>query len=74
MLYKKMNFFKLKYKTIDVNKNLEELNEINKDKIRIFGDKFIKRYMYKYKIIYKNKEYKLKEYFEDIEKIIIIMT
>ena len=74
MLYKKMNFFKLKYKTIDVNKNLEELNEINKDKIRIFGDKFIKRNMYKYKIIYKNKEYKLKEYFEDIEKIIIIMT
>ena len=74
MLYKKMNFFKLKYKTIDVNKNLEELNEINKDKIRIFGDKFIKRNMYKYKIIYNNKEYKLKEYFEDIEKIIIIMT
>ena len=74
MLYKKMNFFKLKYKTIDVNKNLEELNEINKDKIRIFGDKFIKRNMYKYKIIYKNKEYNLKEYFEDIEKIIIIMT
>ena len=39
----------------------------NKDKIRIFDNDFINKNKDKCKIIYKNKEYELKEYFEDID-------
>ena len=36
-------------------------------KKRILGEKFVEKNKDKCKIIYKNKEYKLKEYFEDID-------
>ena len=41
--------------------------ENEKDIIRIFGKKFVKKNKDKCKIIYKGKEYELKEYFEDID-------
>ena len=34
---------------------------------RIFGEEFVKRNKNKFRIIYNNKEYPLKEYFEEIE-------
>ena len=37
-------------------------------KTRIFGKKFLKRNKYKFKIVYNNKEYSLKEFFEEIDK------
>ena len=39
----------------------------NNNKVRIFGEKFVNKNKYKCKIIYKNQEYELKEYFEDID-------
>ena len=39
-----------------------------KDKIRIFGENFVNNNQDKSKIIYKNKVYELKEYFDDIDK------
>ena len=41
-------------------------NEDNKDKVKIFGKDFLIINKYKCKIIYKNRIYELKEYFEDI--------
>ena len=38
------------------------------EKTRIFGKDFVERYRYKFKIIYHNKEYPLKEFFEEIDK------
>ena len=38
----------------------------NKEKVRIFGNRFISKNMNKCKIIYYNKEFELKEYFNDI--------
>ena len=40
-----------------------------KDKVKILDEEFIKRNKNKCKIIYKNKIYELKEYFEDIDMI-----
>ena len=58
----------------DPSKN-EKVEEIkiehliaHKNKIRIFGNNFVNNNKDKYRIIYKNKEYKLKEYFEEIDK------
>ena len=44
--------------------------ENNNNKLRIFGKKFVNKNKnkYKYNIIYKNKEFQLKEYFEEIDK------
>ena len=53
---------------IDENIYFEIIYNINQDKTKIFDNKFINKNKDKCKIIYKNKEYKLKEYFEDIEK------
>ena len=41
--------------------------KLNKNKTKIFSDDFISINNDKCKIIYKNKEYELKEYFEDID-------
>ena len=54
------------------NENLEielKYNPINnnKEKLRIFGNYFIKNNIYKCKIIYNNKEYDLCEYINDID-------
>ena len=54
---------------LDLIFNPNENNENKEDnKIRIFGARFINKNKGKYKIIYKNKKFKLKEYFEDIDK------
>ena len=57
-LKKKDHLFKLKYQ---IDKNKEE-------ELRIFGESFVRRNNMNYKIIYNNKMYKVKEYFEDINK------
>ena len=46
----------------------DDEKEYNEDVLRIFGKNFVKRNKYKCKIIYKNKKYELKEYFEEIDK------
>ena len=38
----------------------------NKDKVRLFGEKFVKNNKNKAKIIFNSNEYELKEFFEDI--------
>ena len=43
-------------------------DEYNKKSIRIFGEKFVNRNKHKCKIIYNNKIYELKEYFDEIDK------
>ena len=50
--------------------NKTENNIKNNNKLRIFGKKFVNKNKnkYKYNIIYKNKEFQLKEYFEEIDK------
>ena len=45
-----------------------EDNGIKEAKNRIFGEYFVKMNKKNSKIIYKNKEYELTEYFEDIDK------
>ena len=51
------------------NINEEIIYKPNKEgKVRIFGEKFVKNNKDKCKIIYNNKEYELKEYFNDIDK------
>lgn len=69
--FKRQNYIVLKlvYKINgnDLNKNNGNKSKINK-KIRIFGKNFVNKNYGKYKIIYMNKEFDLKEYFEDIEK------
>ena len=47
------HFFKLAYKT--------------GEKTRIFGENFVKRNKNKFKIVYNNKEYALKDFFEEID-------
>ena len=45
--------------------------KINREKnifIRIFGDNFVERNKNKFRIIYNNKEYQLKEFFEEIDE------
>ena len=42
-------------------------NDNNKEKVKILDKKFIKKNRNKCKIIYKNKIYELREYFEDID-------
>ena len=42
--------------------------ENNEEKVRIFGGIFIENNIGNCSIIYKNQEYELKEYFEDIDK------
>ena len=42
-------------------------NEKNEDKVRIFGENFINNNKQKCSIIYNEKEYQLKEYFEEID-------
>ena len=54
------------------DKNMEILikykpKKDNKEKVRIFGEDFINNNIHKCKIIYKEEEYELKEYFEDID-------
>ena len=57
------------------NRNIENIeidiiykaDDNNKDKIRLFGEKFVKTNKEKCKIIYKDKEYELTEYLEDID-------
>ena len=49
----------------NVDKETEREGEILKN-VRIFGKAFINKNKGKYKIIYKNKEYVIKEYFEEI--------
>ena len=50
--------------------NKTENNIKNNNNLRIFGKKFVNKNKnkYKYNIIYKNKEFQLKEYFEEIDK------
>ena len=47
---------------------LYDEREYEEDIIRIFGKYFVKENKNKCKIIYNNKKYKLKEYFEEIDK------
>ena len=48
--------------------NCFELVYKKAEKTRIFGKEFLERSRYKFKIVYNNKEYSLKEYFEEIDK------
>ena len=51
------------------NINEEIIYKPNKEgKVRIFGENFVNNNKDKCKIIYNNKEYELKEYFNDIDK------
>ena len=54
-------YFKLVYKIKENNGGKNEFT-------RIFDGDFVERNRNKYKIIYNNKEYPLKEYFEEIDK------
>ena len=56
--------------TNDNNKKniyFEIIYKLNKNRTKIFNYWFIDKNKNKCKIIYKNKEYELKEYFEDID-------
>ena len=53
--------YKIKFKGINDNNN--ERNKFT----RIFGNDFVKRNKNKFRIIYNNKEYPLKEFFEEID-------
>ena len=52
---------------IDENIYFEIIYKINQNKTKIFDNKFIYKNKDKCKIIYKNKEYELKEYFEELD-------
>ena len=56
-------FYKLVYESYK-----KDIDSQNKYKIRIFSRKFVNNNKSKCKLIYRNKEYDLKEYFEDIEQ------
>ena len=67
------NLNKLIYLYNEINdENLEiEINykpNNHNNKLRLFGDVFINNNIYKCKIIYKNKEYDLKQFIDDIDK------
>ena len=47
---------------------LDDEKEYNEDVLRIFGKYFVNQNKNKCKIIYNNKKYKLKEYFDEINK------
>ena len=51
----------------DIKEDNEESKVNNKKKIRIFGQDFVYNNIYKCKIIYKNKEYELNEYINNID-------
>ena len=51
----------------DIKEDNEESKVNNKKKIRIFGQDFVYNNIYKCKIIYKNKEYELDEYINNID-------
>ena len=62
---------KIIYKTKKNNRDISIKNKNNnhcENKIRIFGKEFIEKNKGKFKIIYKNKEYQLTDYFDDIDK------
>ena len=67
------NLNKLIYLYTEINDENMEI-EINykpnnhNNKLRLFGDVFINNNIYKCKIIYKNKEYDLKQFIDDIDK------
>ena len=52
---------------IELNYNPNNDKENNKEKLRIFGNKFVINNIYKCKILYKNEKYELKKYFEKID-------
>ena len=52
---------------IEENVEFEIIYKLNQNKTKIFDYRFIKENKDKCKIIYKNDEYKLEEYFEDID-------
>ena len=62
----------IEYKLTEKNKDKDNENQNEKkeseEKIRIFGEKFVKENKGKFKIIYENIEYELTEYLEDIDK------
>ena len=55
-----LNYLKKKYKLISMNYIIGK----NGEKIKVFGEDFVKRYEDSCKIIYEKKKYKLTEYFE----------
>jgi surface protein len=67
---------KLKNKMEILNNSKEGNNDITivyninkgEDKVKIFGSNFVKNNINNCKIIYQNREYELKEYFEDFSK------
>ena len=61
------HFFKLAYKTDEKARIFGGKARIFGVKTRIFGENFVKRNMNKFKIVYNNKEYSLKEFFEEID-------
>ena len=52
----------------EIEFNYKPTKEV-KEKLRIFGNKFVNNNIYKCKIIYKNEEYDLKEFFNDIDSL-----
>ena len=59
----KIKELRKKYKSL-----LDSEREYKEDEIRIFGKSFVKHNRNKCKIIYNNKKYALKEYFDEIDK------
>ena len=76
MIYKPNENKKEKIDILKIFKSREKFifveREYTGEIIRLFGKYFVKQNSNKCKIIYKNKKYKLKEYF-DVLKIIIIL-
>ena len=63
-LYNELNYENTE---IELNYNPNSAKENNKEKLRIFGNKFVINNIYKCRILYKNKKYELKEFFEEID-------
>ena len=72
--YIKINkLFDLYNKIFNSNKNIIKYKKIkDEEKIKIFGNNFVKKYKDKCKIIYKKKEYDLIEYFNNNNNILDI--
>ena len=57
----------MKNGNINIFKLIYQPDEKNEKKVKIFDAVFIYKNIDKCKIIYRNKKYELKEYFEDID-------
>ncbi len=62
------DFYILNFNNIIFEVTYQMKEENNQDKLRILGENFINKNKFNGQIIYKNKTYRLEEYFEDIDE------